>query len=182
MNLRWDATFRRFIAEFSSDFQGDLAAVKAAGFKPDTSTGAWVWWTGKAAPLTKLRENRPASGLTITPEAREQYTPLAAMEAKNAEIKTAAAKANKELKKTLGLVEAKTPLVIPKKGYIDASDLPPLPPSENPYVRPPEDPTAPRCCICKALIEMFLYGDDEPRPVACLYCQKKVLDNVTEVC
>jgi len=180
MNLRWDATFRRFIAEFSSDFQGDLAAVKAAGFKPDTSTGTWVWWTGKAAPLTKLRENRPASGLTITPEAREQYAPLAEMEAKNAEIKAAAAKANKELKKKLK--ESAADPSMPEKGYIDASDIPPLPPAENPYVRPPDDPNAPRCCICKALIEMFLYGDDEPRPVACLYCQKKVLDNATQVC
>lgn len=182
MNLRWDATFRRFVAEFSSDFAGDLAAVKAAGFKPDTSSGSWVWWTGKAAPLTKLRENRPASGLTITPEAREQYTPLAAMEAKNAEIKAEAAKANKELKKTLGLVEPKQTLVIPDKGYIDASDLPPFPPLEHAYVRPPEDPNAPRCAICKGLLEMFLYGDEEPRPVACLWCQKAVLDNVTEVC
>jgi hypothetical protein len=176
VNLRWDATFRRFIAEFSSDFQGDLAAVKAAGFKPDTSSGSWVWWTGKAAPLTKLRENRPASGLTITSEAKEQYAPLAAMEAKNTELKAEIAKANKELKKKL---KQSADSSMPEKGYIDASDLPPLPPLENPYVRPPQDPNAPRCIVCKGLLELFLYGDDEPHPLACLWCQKSVLEDTT---
>lgn len=175
MNLRWSGTFRRFEAEFSSDFAGDLAAVKAAKFKPDTSSGAWVWWTAKSAVLTKLRNNKPASGLTITPEAREQYTALAEIDKKNAEVRAALKKHQKEQKKT-------PKNSMPEKGYIDASDLPPMPPFVQQYVRPPQDPNAPKCRICEGLLELFLYADDEPRPIACLWCSKIILDNVTEVC
>ena len=88
MNLRWSGTFRRFEAEFS-DFQGDLAAVKAAGFKPDTSSGAWVWWTAKSAVLTNSEITSPPVASQSPREAREQYTALAAIDEKNAEVRAA---------------------------------------------------------------------------------------------
>jgi len=174
MNLRWDGTFHRFVAEFSSDFQGDLAAVKEAGFK---TTGApeWIWYTSKAGPLTKLRTLRPGL-LTISPEARERYNSLSALEAKNEEIKAAAKKANKELKKTLAVEDKYVELVIPEKGYIDASDLPPSKPFENAYIPPPPPDT--RCIIC----DQPVYFYEQQDPLVCLWCSKIVLDNFTEVC
>src|SRR6266403_3443547 len=136
MNLRWNGTYRRFEAEFSTDFNGDLAAVKAAGFKTDGAPG-WIWYTYKAGPLTKLREARPASGLTISSEAREQYTCLWAVEEKNAKLKAELTAHNKILKKKLKIEEQEgKAMPIPEKGYIDASDLPPLPPCVHTYTPP----------------------------------------------
>jgi len=165
---------RRFEAEFS-DFEGDLAAVKAAGFKTD-GPPEWIWYTYKSSPLTKLRTHRPASGLTISAEAREQYTALSPVEENNAKIKVELAKANKELKKTLKEDEGKTSLVVPVKGYIGAEDLPPMPLSEKHYVPPPPPETT--CIICKAPV----YPYELQNPPTCLWCEKIVLDNSEGVC
>jgi hypothetical protein len=176
MNLRWNGTFRRFEAEFSQDFHGDLAAAKGAGFKTDGAP-EWIWYTYKAGPLGKLRENRPASGLTISPEAREQFVSLWAVEQKNAETKALLAEHNKELKKKLKMQEQEgkaTP--IPEKGYIDASDLPPLPPTATRYIPPPPPTTL--CCICRAPVYFYEKQD----PPTCLFCEKIVLDISDEVC
>lgn len=176
MNLRWSGTFRRFEAEFSTDFHGDLAAVKAAGFKTDGAP-EWIWYSYKAAPLVKLRENRPASGLTITPEAKEQFTPMAQMEEKNAEVKKQLAEHNKALKKKLKIEEQEcNATVIPAKGYIDASDLPPMPPRTEAFIPPVWD--GPRCAICKSQLLPF----ELHNPNICMWCEKTVLDNATEVC
>lgn len=185
MNLRWNGTHRRFEAEFSSDFQGDLEAVKAAGFK---TTGApeWIWFSQKAAPLTKLRENRPASGLTITAEAREQYTPLAALEAKNAEIKAQLAASNKALKKKLKeekQEESTTkplPMKMCEKGYVCFSrgDLPPviLVDYESPKSKTPIPDL--KCFICGQPVYFYEKQD----PPTCLWCEINVLDNSKDVC
>jgi hypothetical protein len=171
VNLRWSGTLRRFEAEFSADFQGDLAAVKAAGFKPDTSSGAWVWWTGKSAALTKLRENKPASGLTITAEARAQYTPLAAMDAKNAEVKAALKKHQKEQKKT----PPKDSMKLCDLGFacISREDLPSQSCLVHPYTPPPPPET--KCLIC----ETPIYFYEKQDPPTCLWCEVTVLDNPT---
>jgi len=174
VNLRWNG---RFEAEFSSDFQGDLAAVKAAGFKSDTSSGVWIWHTSKAGPLTKLRETRPPSGLTITPEAKSQYIPLAEMEEKNSKIKTEAKEYSKSIKKKRDVVEQiKRALVIPEKGYIEASDLPPMPPNPKKYVPPPPPDTL--CIICGAPVYFY----ELQSPPTCLWDEKLVLDFSNEVC
>lgn len=176
MNLNWNGTYNRFEAEFSADFQGDLAAVKAAGFKTEGPPG-WVWHSYKAEPLTKLRENRPQSGLTITPEAREQFTALVTVEAKNAEMKAQLAAHNKELKKKLKIEEQEgKAFIIPAKGYIDASDLSPCEIKYTPYVRLPW--TGPLCSICSAPLLPFELHD----PNICMYCEKTVIDDFTEVC
>jgi hypothetical protein len=88
----------RFEARFSRDFQGDLDAVKTAGFKPDTSSGAWVWHTAKIPVLEKLRKNRPASGIAIDDATFEKYKELKEQFDKNEEIKKAAKAFEKERK------------------------------------------------------------------------------------
>lgn len=183
MNLRWNGAFRRFEAEFTADFQGDLTAVKAAGFKPDTSSGSWVWWTQKAKVLTKLRENKPASGLTITPEARAEYTPLAALEAKNAEIKAEVAKIDKERKKTQKLekqevMAATRPMKMCDLGFmcISREDLP-ASCTPAPTYTPPQPPNL-KCIICETPVYFYEHQD----PPACLWCELIVLDKCDEVC
>jgi len=178
MNLRWNGTYRRFEAEFSTDFQGDLVAVKAAGFKTD-GPPEWVWYSYKAEPLTKLRENRPQSGLTITPDAREQFAALTAVEAKNAEIKAQLAAHNKELKKKLKIIsnEKTSILKMCAEGYmcISVEDLPPKPPYQNAKAPPW---TGPVCVVCSSPLLSF----ERHNPNVCTWCEKIVLDNATEVC
>lgn len=71
MNIRYSAMLGRFEAEFSADFEGDKAAVKAAGWK--FSNG---WYTESIACINRLRTNKPASGLAIYPEAKAEYIRL----------------------------------------------------------------------------------------------------------
>lgn len=166
MNLVWNKSIRRFEAQFT-DFAGDLAAVKAAGFKTD-GPPSWVWWTHKVAVLNKLRKNKPSSGLLITDEALSEYTPLAEMEAKNEETK-------KLLKKAKGeAVKLRAPSWIPAgKDSLGPEDLPPYDSSRSSFVRPIPPPT--RCLLC----------GDPTYPIyeqenLCLWCEKqddKVFEN-----
>jgi len=177
VNLRWNGSQRRFESEFSSDFQGDLAAVKEAGFKPDTSTGVWIWHSSKAGPLTKLREKRPASGLTIASDAKAIYASLSEMESKNDKIKAEAKEYSKSIKKKRVVEEQiKHALVIPEKGYISAEDLSPQPPQENRYVPPPPPDT--KCVICAAPV--YFYELQTPF-MMCLWCEKITLDKSDEL-
>jgi hypothetical protein len=184
VNLRWNPTQRRFEAEFE-EFQGDLAAVKAAGFKTDGAP-EWIWYTYKAGPLGKLRENRPPSGLTITPEAKEQFASLWAVEQKNAELKAQLAEHTKALKKKLKIEEqdakasAGPQMKMCAEGYmcLSAEDLPPKPPFVQPRPQGNPNPDAPRCVICKTSVYFYEKQD----PPTCLWCEKIVLDNASEVC
>ena len=174
MNLRWNGTLRRFEAEFSADFQGDLAAVKAAGFKTNGAPG-WIWHTSKAGPLTKLRTLR-AGLLTISPEARAQYILLAAMDEKNAIVKAQLQKVTKERKKKEKINAPSTEMIVPEKGYIDASDLPPLSCLVQPYIPPPPPET--KCIICG--VPVYFY--ELQNPPVCLWDEKIVLDKSDFVC
>src|SRR5271166_1580008 len=172
MNLRWNSTLSRFEAEFS-DFQGDLAAVKAAGFRTDGAP-QWIWYSYKAGSLAKLK-GRP--GLTISPDARAQFNALWAVEERNAKVKAELAEHKKVLKKKLKIEEQEANAIeIPEKGYIDASDLPLVTLSKDAFVPPPPPET--RCIICQDPV--YLYENTEIP--ACLWCSKIVLDSCTEVC
>ena len=102
MNIRWDTAERVFIAEFSQDFAGDLEAAKTAGFKPLGVPPPWVWHAPSPGvkALNRLRANRPASGLTITTEARLVYEPLAETEAKNEAVRAQLAEIKKQRKRS----------------------------------------------------------------------------------
>lgn len=182
MHLKWNSTERRFEAELGSGgFRADLEAVKAAGFKTDGADSGWIWYSLKAMPLKWLRENRPPI-LTITTEARVEYERLLPVEENNARLKAELDVHKKALKKTLDAEKrqsSKKALVIPEKGYIDAEDLPPFPPSEKKYVAPPPPTTL--CFICYSPIYPYEYSEGTENP-ACLWCQKKVLDISDEVC
>jgi len=176
VNIRYSTAYGRFEAEFSQDFQGDLAAVKAAGFKPDTSTGAWVWHTAKIPVLQKLRENKPASGLTITPDGLEVFKKLEETHNRNTLIKAEAAKIAKAQKKERKDKEQEDEtakfLVIPDgKIWIDKEDLPPAPPYESSFVRPPSPSL--RCITCNDPVYKEFELSDPP---ICLYCEKTLFD------
>jgi hypothetical protein len=166
VNLRWNTDLRRFEAEFSQDFNGDLAAVKATGFKTDGAP-AWVWYSYKAEPLLKLQQNRPASGLTITPEARVQYSSLQEVEQRNEVTKAKLAEHKKALKKTLKIAEQEgNAIKVPEKGYIDASDLPPTPLLAHKFA--PPSPPKKTCLNCGDPV--YFYEMQEPYPL-CLWCE-----------
>ena len=177
MNIIYNAQYGRFEAQFSTDFNGDLAAVKTAGFKCD-GPPSWIWWTVKLASLNKLRENKPISGLTINESAYQQYVRLSEIEAKNetarkefAPLKEKQEKEKKQRKREEQIERVYHKVVIPRKpgelyDFIGAEDLPPMPPHQFPE-RPPW--TGPRCAHCKQPV--YLYEKQEPPE--CLWCEKQ---------
>lgn len=180
MNLRWNSALHRFEAEFSPDFNGDLAAVRTAGFKC-TGPPEWVWYTVTTIPLSKLREVRPASGLTINSDAKTEYNKLVEIDKRNEEVKKQLAEHKKTLKKTLDKerrAAAHHEVSIPEKGYISREDLPPLVPIELKHVPSPLPEI--KCIICGDPVFAYEYADGAPP--CCFWCQKIVLDNSKEVC
>jgi hypothetical protein len=98
MNLMYNTQAFRFEAEFH-EFQGDLGACKSAGFRYDG--GPRVWHTSALKVLNKLRQHKPQSGLTITPEAFAVYQRMTETEEKNKAIKKQFKAAVKESKKNI---------------------------------------------------------------------------------
>src|ERR1700751_4589249 len=98
MNLRWNTDFRRFGGEVN-DFASEHPKMKADGFRTN-GPPAWVWYSLKSEPLTKLRNDKPAV-LTISPEARFEYTRLKEVEDRNAAVKAQLKEHAKALKKKL---------------------------------------------------------------------------------
>ena len=155
MNISYNPTDKVFTAEFSSDFQGDLDACKNAKFRT-TGPPDWIWFAPPPGikALNRLRANRPASGLTISPEALAIYTPLAALEVKNEEVRKQLAEVKKKQKKDKkekaeevvgdSVLEGLTE----EKWWIDASDLPPSPPFVPTYVVSKIQPIG-ICKVCK---------------------------------
>lgn len=175
MNIDYNSTYNRFEAQFSTDFQGDLASVKAAKFKCD-GPPSWSWWTVKLEALNKLRENKPISGLTISDEAYAVYMRLSEMEARNAEarklfapVKEEQVKAKKQRKKEDLKERTYTTITIPPKpgrdyDYIGAEDLPPITPSKEAYVPPPPPTTI--CFMCSQPTYFYELPD------LCAWCEK----------
>ena len=173
MNIVWDSSAREFVAQFSSDFAGDLEAVKAAGFH----TGGppeWRWYAPSPGvkALNRLREKRPVSGLTISLEALEVYKPLQEIEEKNLEVRARLADAKKTLKKKLK-EEARCDWLPAGKEYLEAEDLPPIPPFVSSNLVVPFPGEIKLCEGCGDRLYFYDYPD------ICLWCSKNnVLEDI----
>lgn len=183
MNISWNPNDRIFIAEFSSNFQGDLDACKNAKFRT-TGPPSWIWYAPPPGikALNRLRLNRPSSGLTISPEALAVYTPLAALEAQNEEVKKQLSEVKKKQKKEKKkeIQEAVSDSVLDglteEKWWIDASDLPLQSPYIPNYVDSKIEPIG-VCQVCQGPT----YGWPDLGHT-CLWCeiqQDKILQNKT---
>lgn len=172
MNIRWDTAERVFVAEFSQDFAGDLEAAKMAGFRPLGVPPPWIWHAPSPGvkALNRLRQNRPKSGLTISPEALVVYQPLAELEAKNEAVRAQLAEIKKQRKKSEKEAAKSQPQIPEGKAYIEAADLPPTPLYVPSYTITP----VPTSGICEGCGDpTYFYELDN----LCLYCEvKKVLD------
>jgi len=175
--IRYNSGWNRFEAQFSTDFHGDLAAVKAAGFKTD-GPPAWVWYTAKVPVLQKLRENKPPSGLEITEEAYAVYAPMAERYEKNLAVKKEAAVLVKKAKKEQKLDEEQPPVIIPHKpgelfDYIGQADMPYKESVAKPLIIHKLD--GPPCISCGDPIAFY----EQQNPPLCLWCElhpKNALD------
>jgi hypothetical protein len=168
VNIAWNNA--EFVAEFSQDFQGDLNAVKNAGFKT-TGPPDWRWYTIGVKGLNKLREKRPSSGLTISPEALAVYTRLNEIEAKNAEVRAQLAIAKKAQKKEQKKKAEEEPdpywgKLTEEKWWIGAEDLPPWVSALIPKIRP--------ILTSEQICEGCGIGPLSPLdyPTLCLWCSK----------
>lgn len=173
MNLLWNPTERRFEAQFH-DFASEQPLVKKVGFRTD-GPPAWVWYSVKAEPLAKLRENRPAI-LTITPEARAEYTRLHDQELKHAEMKAKLKAAAKELKKKLKQDAVSAEEYFDQElGFVCLKVAPKQMPRIQSFDRINRNLTSDKCIICGS--NLYAYEWDPAGPRVCLWCQKIVLDN-----
>jgi hypothetical protein len=178
--IAFNPGYGRFEAQFSTDFNGDLAAVKAAKFKCD-GPPSWLWWTVKLSALNKLRENRPASGLQITDLAFVEFTRRTEMEAQNeaireqfAPVKAEQVKAKKARRKQQVEDQTYVTLKIPSKpdqlfDYLGMEDLPYQTPLKNSFV-PPVHP-GPWCASCQDPV--YPYETIGPIPI-CFWCEISV--------
>lgn len=100
MRITWNSTEQRFEAELTPGptWTQDKESLTSNGFKC-IGPPLWIWFCLKPAILSKLRENRPISGLSITPEALQQYNRLKAQEDANATVKASLDAARKAQKK-----------------------------------------------------------------------------------
>jgi hypothetical protein len=171
MIISYNEVLRRFEAQFTTDFNGDLAAVKAAGFKTDGPASGWIWHTAKIPVLNKLREHRPASGLEIMNDALAVYKVLAERESKNAEakekFKEIEKKAKKERKEKEQEEQTTTLFAVPEgKIWLGPEDLPPKPPFVSEMAPIPEH-KGPWCHICGQPVYFYEIQD----PPTCLWCE-----------
>jgi hypothetical protein len=168
MRLIWNSKEGCFEAEFQN-FQTDLDAVKAAGFKT-TGPPEWKWYTCKIEPLDKLRENRPASGLTILEDALDAYNRIkrekAAKDALLAELKAA----KKENPNSTGI---KLIYEMCEQGFkcvqVEGAGI-----GKAEYV--PLVWSGPRCVICKDPVYFY----EKQEPPTCGWCEGQ-LDDAPEL-
>jgi hypothetical protein len=147
VRIYWHEERKVFAAEFH-DFQTDLDSVKSAGFRT-FGPPEWIWYAPPPGvkALNRLRENKPASGLTLTEVAFNKYKiaseKLEQKDALKKQFQDAQKIAKKQSKdpEISGLTE----IVIPEKGYIDQSDLPPFKSTWVPWYFPKPDVY---CFIC----------------------------------
>jgi hypothetical protein len=171
VNIRYNLVERRFEVDFSTDFAGDLGAVKNAKWHT-TGPPDWVWYAPGIKALNRLREKRPASGLTITPEALAIYTPLAAQEAKNDAIRKQLAEARKKAKKEQKQDDANESKCLgddfPLDGNWEKSDPPPQQYvcSYKGVISSPPDL---KCIYCKQPV----YWYEQESPPVCFWCEKQ---------
>jgi hypothetical protein len=169
MRIIWQN--ERFEAELSpgEHWQSDMEASKAAGFKTD-GPPAWVWASYKAAPLVKLKENRPSSGLTISKDALDKFNALLPEEEKNAALLLMLKDAKKKIKKVQEVEERVSELPeYWKKGEFGKEDLPVeviARCSQKTEFRRPVKPKA-RCIVCDGPVYFYEQQD----PPTCLYCE-----------
>jgi hypothetical protein len=168
MKISWDKTNHYFVLEFSADFQSDLAAAKSAGFKT-AGPPLWVWLSPKTEPLTKLKENKPASGLTITPEALERYTALKALEAANTEVKAQLDLAKKALRKEQKYQEQIAPPAEHEMEHGCDFDYNKVSDNKPVWFVPPVIPPPPTilCHVCQTPV----YWNELQEPPTCLWCE-----------
>lgn len=167
MNIRWNRELSRFEAEFSKDFNGDLDAVKTVKFHTDGAP-QWVWWVKSLTSLNKLRKNKPASGLTITPEAFQVYQVLNQQHEASEEIKKQFKQVNKQA------VRQRQPDWLPVgKEFLTREDLPPKATVfEMPVSKTPTPDL--KCIECNSPVYFYEY----PEIPMCSWCDKTVLEKL----
>jgi hypothetical protein len=100
MRIVWNQIEKRFEAELTpgAQWSSDKEAAQKAGMRC-VGPPLWTWYCTKPSILSFLREHRPDSGLTITPEALEHYNTLKAVEDANLAVRAALKEARKAQKK-----------------------------------------------------------------------------------
>jgi len=192
MQIYWNAKDHCFELNFDrSNFQDNLDKAKGAGFKT-TGPPQWVWYTDKIKVLKKLRENKPAEGLTITDEARKEFDSRLIEEDKKEEVLKWARdqkarlaglptedekKAKREERERKRIDAGKGPIVRKPRqarsgGRVERVEVKYEPMAYNKFIPPP--PPSILCLYCKDPV-YEKYEKVDPLPI-CLWCEKTITD------
>lgn len=170
MRITWNNQDNRFEAELTAGvlWTSDKDALMSAGFKC-IGPPLWIWWTTLSSTLTKLKTNRPQSGLTITKQALERFTAISALEAANTAVKAQLASAKKALRKDQ---KYQAEIAVPQEHEIEHGrdfDYNKVPPRTAESYTPPVIPPPPTtvCYICQTPV----YWNECQEPPTCLWCE-----------
>jgi hypothetical protein len=153
MKITWNPEEKRFeTAPSPTTFYSDKESLSQAGMKC-TGPPTWIWWTGKSATLSALR--KLATGMTISPEARQNYDRLLAQETANAAI----LKQLKEARKAQKRAEVET------GPEIDWDSIEPTEEIHRKYV-----PPSPPSIVCTVCCTPVYYYESQDPPL-CLDCE-----------
>jgi hypothetical protein len=171
MRITWNSQESRFEAELTSGpmWASDKDCLSAAKFSC-SGPPIWTWFCTRSTALVALRENRPQSGLTITPEALERYTALKALEAANTEVKAQLDLAKKALRKEQKYQEQIAPPAEHEMEHGQDFDYNKVSDNKPVWFVPPVIPPPPTilCHVCRTPV--YFYERQEPSPV-CLDCE-----------
>jgi hypothetical protein len=168
MRIIWSAKFKQFEVQLSSGecWSSDQQIVKSVGFKCE-GPPEWRWVAFRAAVLTKLKTVKPMSGLTITPEALENYNRLQAQETANALVKKALKDAKKAQKKEKADTNEEQGTGTSFKYDTDGWAI--VEPGEskiwNKFIPPAQPSTL--CSVCRTPV----YWYESQEPPLCLDCE-----------
>jgi len=170
MKITWNRQEARFEAVLTAGamWSGDKDALSLANFSC-TGPPLWIWFATKAIIISSLRENRPQSGLTITPEALERYTALQALEAVNTAVKAQLDLAKKALRKEQKYqTETAAPTEEETEHGRDFDYIKTVMSKSCPYIPPivPPPPTT-LCQICQTPVYFY----ERQEPPTCLWCE-----------
>lgn len=170
MRITWNNQESRFEAELTPGqmWAGDKDSVSLAKFSCSGPPG-WTWFCYKSISLSVLRQNRPLSGLTITPEALERYTAMKALEAANTAVKAQLETAKKALRKEQKYQDE---IAAPAEHEIEHGrdfDYNKTALSKPVWFVPPVIPPPPTmlCHVCHTPVYFY----ESQNPAICLWCE-----------
>jgi hypothetical protein len=170
MRITWNSQESRFEAELTPGtlWTSDKESLSRSKFSC-VGPPSWVWWAVKPSVLSSLKEHRPESGLSITPEALQNYLRLKAIDDANQAVKEQLDLAKKALRKEQKYQEQIAPPAEHEMEHGCDFDYNKVSDNKPVWFVPPVIPPPPTilCHVCQTPV----YWNESQEPPICLWCE-----------